>query len=70
MGSDFSIREHGDPSESADAELFLRIKGVSDGDEALARARVIYEEGRSKAGLSRDELARPSLVPQARTAPW
>ena len=70
MGSDFSIREHGDPSESTDGELFFRIKGVDDGDEALARALVIYGEGRSKAGLSRDDLARPSLVPLARSSPW
>ncbi|MDX6627140.1 MAG: hypothetical protein QOE56_2129 [Solirubrobacterales bacterium] len=70
MGSDFSIREHGDPSESTGAELFFRIKGVDDGEEALAKALMLYEVGRSKAGLSRDYLARPSLVPLARSSPW
>ncbi|MGV1047521.1 MAG: hypothetical protein ACOYD4_03210 [Solirubrobacterales bacterium] len=67
-GTQFSIREHGDPSESVDAELFLRIRGVEDRDEALARALEIYEAGRREAGLRRDLHAQPSLVPLARPA--
>ncbi len=63
--SDFSIREHADPSASADSELFLRIRGVGDQDQALARALEIYEEGRREAGLRRDYQAEPSLVPTA-----
>jgi hypothetical protein len=62
--SDFTIREHADPSASADSELFLRIRGVSDQDQALARALEIYEGGRREAGLRHDYRADPSLVPR------
>lgn len=65
-GSEFSIREHADPSESIDAELFFRISGVGHPDEALARALEVYEAGRRQAGLGPDVRAQASLVPLAR----
>jgi hypothetical protein len=65
-GSDFSIRGHGDPSEHVDAELFFRVAGVSDADQALERALEAYGAGRRAAGLPPDANAQASLVPQAR----
>ena len=50
-GSDFSIRDKGDPSESNDVELCLRISGVSLPEEAISRALEIYALGRREAGL-------------------
>jgi hypothetical protein len=60
---DFRIRTKSDPSESADAELHFRIRGVENGQEALARALQIYEGGRTGAGLRPDERIRVSLEP-------
>lgn len=61
--SEFRIRTKSDPSESADAELHLRIRGVENGQEALLRALEIYERGRREAGLGPDERIRISLEP-------
>lgn len=61
--SQFRIRTKSDPSESADAELHLRIAGVENGQEALLRALEIYEGGREEAGLAPDERIRISLEP-------
>ncbi len=60
---DFRIRTKSDPSESADAELHFRIRGVENGQEALVRALQIYEGGRAGAGLRPDERIRVSLEP-------
>ncbi len=65
-GSEFSLREHGDPSQSIDAELFFRIIGVDHPDEALARALEVYEAGRREAGLTHDPHAEASLVQLSR----
>jgi hypothetical protein len=65
-GSEFSLREHGDPSQSVDAELYFRISGVGNPDEALARALEVYAAGRREAGLGPDRRAQASLVPLAR----
>jgi hypothetical protein len=54
---DFSIREKSDPSESSDAELCFRIRGVSRPEEAISRALQIYELGRREAGLKPDDMA-------------
>jgi hypothetical protein len=48
-GFKFSLREHSDPSESADAELFFRVTGVEQPEEALERALQVYI-GRTAAG--------------------
>jgi hypothetical protein len=58
---DFSIREKGDPSESQDVELCLRISGVSLPEEAISRALEIYALGRREAGLKADPTAQASL---------
>ncbi len=63
VGFEFSIREHGDPSQSSDTELFFRISGVAHPDEALSEALKLYEEGRRAVGLARDDKVSPSLVP-------
>ena len=63
-----SIREHSDPSQSTDAELFFRVKGVDDADEALARALEVYAAGRREAGMRPDWQAQASLIPQGRPA--
>lgn len=60
---DFKIRKKSDPSESADAELHFRVRGVENGQEALVRALEIYEGGRAAAGLPPDETIRISLEP-------
>ena len=60
---EFRIRAKSDPSESADAELHFRIRGVENGQEALLRALEIYEGGRQEAGLGPDERIRISLEP-------
>lgn len=65
MKSDYSVREHADPDASTGSELFLRIRGVSDHEHALARALEIYQLGRREVGLSHDLRAEPSLVPAA-----
>jgi hypothetical protein len=65
-GARFSLREHSDPSESADAELFFRVTGVDHPEEALARALQVYEAAREEAGLPRDRGAEPSLEPRPR----
>jgi len=67
-GFPFSIREHSDPSESRDAELFFRVTGVGGPDEALERALQVYEAAREAAGLGRDGRAAPSLLPVSRPA--
>lgn len=61
--SDFRIRTKSDPSESADAELHFRVRGVENGQEALARALQIYEGGRRGAGMRPDQRIRVSLEP-------
>jgi hypothetical protein len=67
-GFPFQVREHSDPSESSDAELFFRIGGVDQSEEALERALQIYQEARKAAGLKPDHTAEPSLVPAPRVA--
>ena len=65
-GFAFSLREHSDPSESADAELFFRVTGVERPEEALARALEVYEAARREAGLPLDSGVEPSLEPRPR----
>lgn len=65
-GFRFSIRERSDPSESSDAELFFRVTGVEQAEEALERALQIYVAAREAAGLRPDRLAEPSLLPLPR----
>jgi hypothetical protein len=67
-GFRYSIREHSDPSESSDAEIFLRISGVEQAEEALERALQVYAAARERAGLRPDGMAEPSLTPIARPA--
>jgi hypothetical protein len=67
-GFPFSIREHSDPSESRDAELFFRVSGVAGPDEALERALQVYEAARDTAGLKRDGRVEPSLLPSVARA--
>jgi hypothetical protein len=59
--SDFSIREEGDPSESAVHELSFRVAGVDHPDQAMSKALRIYERARAAAGLGPDGRARASL---------
>lgn len=66
---DFKIRTKSDPSESADAELHFRVRGVENGQEALVRALQIYEGGRAGAGLRPDERIRISLEPAPERLP-
>lgn len=65
-GFSFSLREHSDPSESADAELFFRVSGVDHPEEALERALQVYEAAREEAGLPLDLGVEPSLEPRPR----
>jgi hypothetical protein len=65
-GSEFALREHGDPSQSVDGELYFRISGVGHPDQALARALEVYAAGRREAGLGPDRRAQASLVPLTR----
>jgi hypothetical protein len=65
-GFRFSIREHSDPSESSDAELFFRVSDVEQSEEALERALQIYVAAREAAGLLPDGMVQPSLTPVAR----
>lgn len=65
-GFDFSLREHSDPSESADAELFFRVTGVDHPEQALERALRIYEAAREEADLPLDLGVEPSLEPRPR----
>jgi hypothetical protein len=65
-GFDFSLREHSDPSESADTELFFRVTGVSHPEEALERALQVYQAAREEAGLPLDLEAEPSLEARPR----
>jgi hypothetical protein len=65
-GFSFSLREHSDPSESADAELFFRVTGVKHPEEALERALQVYEAARQEAGLPLDRGVEPSLEPRPR----
>ena len=67
-GFPFQIREHSDPSESSDAELFFRVGGVDHAEEALERALQIYQTAREAAGLRPDYAVEPSLVPAPRAA--
>jgi hypothetical protein len=67
-GFPFQVREHSDPSESSDAELFFRIGGVEQPEEALERALQIYQAAREAAGLAPDPAAEPSLTPTPRAA--
>jgi hypothetical protein len=67
-GFPFSIREHSDPSESRDAELFFRVSGVAQAEEALERALQVYVAARGVAGLRPDEKVEPSLLPVPRPA--
>jgi hypothetical protein len=67
-GFPFQLREHSDPSESSDAELFFRVAGVEAPEEALERALQLYAAGRATAGLRPDHAAQPSLVPLPRAA--
>jgi hypothetical protein len=64
-GFRFSIREHSDPSESSDAELFFRVSGVEEPEEALERALEIYAAARQSAGLRPHTRVEPSLTPVA-----
>jgi len=66
-GFPFSIREHSDPSESKDAELFFRVTGVAQPEEALERALEVYAAAREAAGLRPDDKAEPSLLPDPRS---
>jgi hypothetical protein len=66
---DFRIRTKSDPSESADAELHFRVRGVENGQEALVRALQIYEGGRAGAGMPPDERIRVSLEPAPERVP-
>lgn len=65
-GFDFTLREHSDPSESADTEIFFRVTGVSHPEEALERALQVYQAAREEAGLPLDLEAEPSLEPRPR----
>lgn len=65
-GSPFRIRQHSDPSEASDGELFFRISDVEDGQEALERALQVYVAAREAAGLRPDSRVEPSLTPAAR----
>jgi hypothetical protein len=65
-GFGFALREHSDPSESADAELFFRVTGVDHPAEALERALEVYEAAREELGLPRDLGVEPSLEPRPR----
>lgn len=65
-GLQFAIREHSDPSESSDGELFLRVSGVEQAEEALERGLEIYNAARDAAGLQPDYRVEPSLTPVAR----
>jgi hypothetical protein len=65
-GFRYSIREHSDPSESSDAELFFRISDVERAEEALERALQVYVAAREAAGLLPDGMVEPSLTPLAR----
>ncbi len=65
-GSEFVLREHGDPSQSVDGDLYFRISGVGHPDQALARALEVYRAGRQEAGLGPDRRAAASLVPLMR----
>jgi hypothetical protein len=65
-GARYSLREHSDPSESSDAELFFRVTGVDQPEEALERALQVYTVAREKAGLRPDNRVEPSLTPVAR----
>jgi hypothetical protein len=67
-GSRFSIRQHSDPSESSDAELFFRVSEVDQAEEALERALQVYVAARAAAGLLPDGMVEPSLTPVARPA--
>jgi hypothetical protein len=67
-GVPFSLREHSDPSESSDAELFFRVNGVEEPEEALDRALQVYVAARKAAGLQPDRQAEPSLVPLPRSS--
>lgn len=61
-GLKFSLRAKGDPSESSDAELCFRIRGVSDQDEAVSAALALYARGRQAAGLEPDDDAQARLA--------
>jgi hypothetical protein len=65
-GFPFKIRQHSDPSEASDGELFFRVAGVEKGNEALARAHEVYIAAREAAGLRPDSRVEPSLTPVAR----
>jgi hypothetical protein len=65
-GFPFRIRQHSDPSEASDGELFLRVSGVEEGGEALERALQVYIAAREAAGLRPDHQVEPSLTPVAR----
>jgi hypothetical protein len=65
-GFPFQIREHSDPSESSDGELFFRVGGVEQPEEALERALQVYRAAREAAGLKPDHAAEPTLVPTPR----
>lgn len=67
-GLPFQLREHSDPSESSDAELFFRVGGVEEPEEALERALQLYVAARKTAGLRPDYAAEPSLVPLPRAS--
>jgi hypothetical protein len=67
-GFPFSIREHSDPSESSDGELFFRVAGVAQPEEALERALQVYAAARDAAGLRPDDRVEPSLLPVPRPA--
>ncbi len=64
-GFRFAIREHSDPSESSDAELFFRVSGVDEPEEAIERALEIYAAARESAGLPPHTRVEPSLTPVA-----
>lgn len=66
-GFPFSIREKSDPSESSDAELFFRVTGVAQPEEALERALQVYAAAREAAGLEPDDKVEPSLLPDPRS---
>jgi hypothetical protein len=65
-GFRFALRQHSDPSESSDAELFFRVSGVEQPEEALERALEIYNGAREAAGMQPDFRSEPSLTPVAR----
>jgi hypothetical protein len=66
-GFPFQLREHSDPSESSDGELFFRVGGVEQPEEALERALQVYVAAREAAGLRPDDTVEPSLVPAPRS---